>query len=143
MKAPEEKDFEVLRCLESFLLEDTDAEIDRLTEEEIEKQIKATGFNAAAVMKRTREALARAQDRENRAKARARTARVNEIAKTITTTVRSSVEEFRSRLSALCQQDPSLALQFRAFEELEDPAELEQAIELLDKLEAEQEKADG
>lgn len=143
MSGNQDKAFEALHRLESLLSEDVDSEIDGLSQEEVSKRIKKSGFKTAEVMKRTQEALTLARDRDTRAKAHEGIARVQRKEQAIRTTTTETVESIRQRIQRLVQARPNLAMAFRSFQEMKNPEEIEQALRLLDELDSDEEKGDA
>ena len=143
MSGNQDKAFEALHRLEFLLSEDVDTEIDALSHEEVSKRIKKSGFKTTEVMKRTQEALAAARDRETRAKAQQGIARVQQKAKSVMSSVAGTAESARQRIQRLVQARPELAMAFRSFQDMKNPEEIEQALRLLDEIEADQEKGDA
>jgi hypothetical protein len=131
----DQKDFETLCHLEAFLIEGAEQDVANMSDEELDKEVKLAGIDTGSMLTRVKDAVARAQDQKRRSKARAKSDMVREIAKNIQGTLSGTLEDFKKRWQAACEQDQTLALQFRDFSSLESPEELERAWAILEKVE--------
>ncbi|MBX3730691.1 MAG: hypothetical protein KF858_16065 [Candidatus Sumerlaeia bacterium] len=143
MSGNQDKAFEALQRLEFLLSEDVDSEIDGLSQEEVSKRTRKNGFKTAEVMMRTQEALAVARDRETRANALQGIDRIRQRARFIMSSATNTADNARQRIQRLVQARPELAIVFRSFQDMQNPEEIEQALRLLDEIEANQEKGDA